>query len=202
MKPRFFYNQETKGPQSQDPVHPEAGKEAKDLGNGLNSLDQEIVNARFGTEAQKRVLEFREAIDGFFLTAKRLQMRTSSRAWALAVTAFQSARHFTGVWLRELGSPSPYKETDNMTSKHIDPVANRGLVLQEITDQTDEVLAVKKFRDTVQNTITDIAVYIETHQPSGVIMYESQSAVITQVISGKMWLGERLGEIRDDSIKA
>lgn len=166
---------------------------------GISPLDQEIIKERFGSEAVKQIMDFRMRAENLYVTARTLK---PSRYVSLTITAFQIARQFTGIMLKEKGQESPYKSSMNPESSHIEKQADKGEVLKEVDELPDEVSKVKKMRAIAADLTTDINVYLADATPASPIDYIAQTEVLKNIISGKLWLGERLGEIRDEQEKA
>lgn len=165
---------------------------------GPSSLDQAIVDARFGEEAQSKIRDFRVRIDSFYLTAKKLQ---SSREVALAVTAFQNARQFCGIMLGEKGAKYPY----NSMNQPGPVVGERKEKGEELTDvlniqsvpenSTEEIERLRTFRGKIEDVITDFVLYMENNPYSSIKEFVAQNKVLENLMSGKMWLGEQMAVI-------
>lgn len=149
-------------------------------------------------EAADRVTDFRLRIDSLYLTAKQFP---PSRHISLAVTAFQQARQFCGVIKKELGVPNPYPESMNPESKKVEPRAEQGAVIPEVVKHPDEVSQIKQMRSMSEDLITEMAVYMDLYPYKSVIQFVAQNKVLENLLSGKMWLDERLGEFASDNNK-
>lgn len=160
----------------------------------LNSagIDEEVVRMRYGLEAQEKIKEFRRRCDSLYLTAKCIP---GSRYTSLAVTAFESSRQFCGVILKERGSSAPgyYKPGDEAVS-----VIDRGQVIESVIDIVGHVSQLKALREAAEEVIVDFGIYIENTNHGSVKEFVAQNTVMQQLIAGKMWLGERIGEIAEE----
>ncbi len=185
-------NEQSEKPKTNTPV------DEKDSA-GVSSLDMAIVNERYGSESAAKIRELRTRTDSFYLTAEMLRKSTSSRALSLAVTCFQSARQMSGVILGERGSKDPYPDNANVAKETIYPVSDRGSVLTEILTQSNEILRLKQFRTLVEDAITELIIYMDKVPHVSVKDFACTNKFLTELISAKMWLGERLGEIRDQT---
>lgn len=154
---------------------------------GLSPLDRASIEARYSAEAHQRIRDYRTRIDSLYLTVRKLR---SSRATALATTAFQTARQYCGLILMEKGAPNPYPQSTDPTSPKIEDRADQGAILADILALEGDVSQVKALRGVAADLITELTVYLETNQPGGPIEFICQNKVVESVISGKLWLGE------------
>lgn len=168
---------------------------------GLSPLDQEIVRAKYGEEAQKKVRDFRTKIDSFYLTAKKL---SPSRETSLAITAFQSSRQFCGIMLGELGAAYPYPTMNAPGQPVTGQRGDMGEVLEDIIsmkatvpekDIEVQLNQLRAFRDKVEDVITDFVIYLESVSVNSPKHFVAQSEALAGLLSGKMWLGERMADL-------
>lgn len=161
---------------------------------GLSPLDQAIIKERYSNEANAKIIGFRTRVDSLYLTAKKLP---PSRETSLAITAFQTGRQFTGIMLQEKGVSNPYPKSTDKNSPQIEERADKGQELTEVLSLEGEVPQLKHLRSLAGDLITELSVYLETSHPASPVDFIAQNKVVESVISGKMWLGERLGAIKD-----
>lgn len=159
---------------------------------GLNPLDEAVVNERYGEAAQAKIRDFRTKIDSFYLTAKKLP---SSRETALAITAFQSSRQFAGIILGEKGAKYPYPSMAAPGEKPVGQRGDKGEEIKEILEVPDEIERLRTFRAKVDDVITDFVIYMETGNTSGPKEFVAQGEVLAGLLSGKMWMGERMADL-------
>ncbi len=147
-----------------------------------------VVEGKYGEEVQYKIREFRVQIDSLYLTADAMTRAQpahglQSRELSLAVTAFQQARQFCGKILQERGSVKPY------TAEQSDRV-DKGAPIAEIVDAENGALSLTSLRDKAEEVIINFSIYMQKTEPVSLIEVVSNNAVLTNLISAKMWLGE------------
>lgn len=161
---------------------------------GLSDLDQEIIKERYSSSAVSKIMDFRLRLDSLYLTVKTLQ---PSRAISLAVTALQTARQATGLMLGEKGRENPYPTSTDPNNKEIGERADKGELIKEVEELPEEIAKIKKLRAIMADLVTDVTVYLTDMTPASVVDYIAQTEMAKGLLWGKIWLGERLGEIHE-----
>lgn len=178
----------------------QAGKEGEeDLGPGPGPLHEAIVNAKFGEEAHEKLRDFRKRVDSIFLTISEinrdaaLSSTFASREFSLAITSFQTARQFLGKVLQERGATGEYKrgEVGERTDKG--SVIPYGGILAD----KGAIEVFSMLRDEAQGIIVEFDIYASTSTPSTWTEDVCHSAVMQNLIGGKMWLGEAMAVVSE-----
>lgn len=129
-----------------------------------------------------------------------------SRGQALAYTALEKGRMYVGEICRELGKEYPYEATKKATTAEgiqdaVDVSDNK------VTIDENEIVACNELRDVLD---TELGIFLGTvHDPNNAINLSTlvdvftMAAAIAESYKGlkeaRMWLGIRLGEIRDNA---
>lgn len=159
---------------------------------GLSDQDLDAVKAQYDNETRQQVRGFRKLIDSLFLSAKTL---TPSRAVSSAITAFETSRMFAGLILADLGAENPYPESSNPASSKIEDRTDVGVILD--SEGLDGIGYIKKLRALSADLITETSIFVDANPASGMIEFISKTEMVKGLMLGKMWLGARLGEIKD-----
>lgn len=162
-----------------------------------DTLAGAIVSSRYGEEIHEKVKYFRVKIDSLYLTARAITEHKKgfmlyggrSREVKLSVTAFQNSRQWCGKILQERGSATPYSK-DNTDR------ADQGEVIKNVMTCVDEVCALQSLREEAEDVITEVIVFCELTPSVSLLENLSRDKVLAGLIDGKMWLGERLGFLR------
>lgn len=150
------------------------------------------------------IFEFRKIIDRFINSTRFL---LPTREMSLCYTELQKSFHWLGISLKEMGSQTPYKESENPSSAKIEPVAEHDDTnVIDFNDYPAHTERVKLFRsllqghiDTFRNwhlKITANPRLINNIENVFFFLVSIQNAY-THAVEAKCWLGWELGRIRD-----
>jgi hypothetical protein len=147
---------------------------------------------------QESLKNWRLSLDMY---ANSIKVLPASREASLAFTAMQRAKMWLGKCMEELGTPTPYPQSENPDSKAIEPPADHTeeTIFNSGTEST-ETAKVKMLRQVLEKTIIGMKHGVSAiHEGAGNSHFFSiaiQEAYISAV-DAKMWLGMRLGAIRE-----
>ncbi len=145
--------------------------------------------------------DLRKESDG---TLQSINSLENSRGKALAYTSLQKGRMYLGELCLLLGSKNPYKETDNATTADgIQKAVDLAVTYQEIKGNEIEQLNAlrKQLGEDVENIDFIVSRIDATVVLSKFELNCKASEAYRGFVEARMWLGVRLGEIRDNSKK-
>lgn len=147
----------------------------------------------------------REALDAFKTAINELP---KSRGASLAFTALEKGRMYMGEICRELGKEYPYEATKTATTAEgIQDAADISCIIWEV--QANEIVELNRLREALE---IELDMFIETvfHPEKGISTFPKDTVLSNFVIDcniaeayrgikeARMYLGIRLGEIRDN----
>lgn len=140
----------------------------------------------------------RRDADSLQKTSEILAKAVPGRAVSLAITNFQQARQNLGVLLNQRGSVSPYEKGNDPSTPALEPdlwdPGTSHLTFKDVATTESFIIGVKQTREKAQDVITDFTVYAEKMIPNGRVEEAMIPAVLMNLIQGRNWLGEVLGE--------
>lgn len=129
----------------------------------------------------------------------------ASRGKALAYTSLEKGRMYVGEVLRELGKEYPYEATKKATdAKGIQEAADTSDTVWEV--KGNEIVELNRFREVLeQEELIFLNCMEKVQNPIRWRNTFVTSCVVSEAWRGlkeaRMWLGIRLGEIRDNANK-
>lgn len=147
----------------------------------------------------------RKGLDSVLATMNSLP---NSRGKALAYTALQKGRMYIGEVLRELGKEYPYEATKEATTAEgiQDAVDKADADTPVLINTGNEIIDINKLRDILEKELDSFVVTIGALPKSVDLMKKFvQDTNIAEAYrslkESRMWLGIRLGELRDNVTK-
>lgn len=161
-----------------------------------DTLQGHIIATKYGEEIIDKVVDFRVRIDSLFLTMKIFSdgdLILKGRECALSVTAFQSARQFTGIILHERGAKYPYNGTGTVERPNQGQIIQTDGYLPFAEAEEDRKIAIKNLatlREVAESVIIDFEIFAKNVATTSFKETVAFHEVMAGLISGKMWLGE------------
>ena len=145
------------------------------------------------------IKDLRVQIDKFINTVKLIQ---SSREVSLAYTNLQRSFMWLGESLKASGSVSPYQESQNPASSHIEPTADHEE--ENIFDgfwdiEATQLARVKAFRGELEITITEFRDFKKNSESCGKEYDDCLNESFNALKEAKMWFGWELARIKVQS---
>lgn len=146
--------------------------------------------------------ENRVNLDGI---GKSLTLLTGSRYVSLAITALELGRMYVGEIALELGKEYPYEKTKKATSpEQIQKAVD--LYEGKIKEHNNEIQAIVSIRESIDNindnTLKTVNEFVLDSPVKGLDKFKIDcniSEAYRSLKEARMWLGKRLGEIRDEN---
>lgn len=138
---------------------------------------------------------------------KAIQLLPPSRVTALAITAIQKGRMYLGEVNFVLGKEFPYEKTKKATTPEgIQPAVDLSDAIWKLRD--NEIISLNEIRtelDSItEETTKAMLVCATADSPKDIytkfILDCNISEAYRSLKEGRMWLGVRLGEIRDNNL--
>ena len=151
--------------------------------------------------------ENRVALNGLEKTIERLPR---SRYTSLALTSLEKGRMYLGEIALDFGKDYPYEKTKQATSPEMIQKAV-DLFEDKIGEIDNEIVTINKLRDELNNT-TEEVLELVFNPTTGIITLIPEltkhkfirdcniSEAYRSIKEARMWLGKRLGEIRDNAV--
>lgn len=126
-----------------------------------------------------------------------------SRGTALAYTALEKSRMYIGEICRELGKEYPYEATKTATTAEgIQEAIDKSTIVWKI--QGNEIVDLNKLRENLETELTTLLntitlIKLNNNEQDRFVMNCITSEAYRGLKESRMYLGIRLGEIRDNA---
>lgn len=137
----------------------------------------------------------------------RMKEFPKSRGTAAAITSVEKGRMYIGEILGVLGKEYPYNKTkDATTAEDIQEATDKSTVVLEVVG--NEVVDLNTIREVLQNEVDSFLEEVFNDKHNNLVFQTTKAKFVYDCTvseayrglkEGRMWLGARLGEIRDNS---